>query len=1500
MQQKNKQTLALIAIIVLLVQTVFSSLPVMATSTTSILQVMMTTDGKPYVEGDIATSPVAIQVTSTYADSATVEFSQDGQTWQPFDVAKLFMVEDIGEHFLWFRLMGSSEIQKYTIRIAQPMLQTMANGLNEVTHLPEADVMTFEGSIGGSWDGMYNNYQNGKLYVGMTHQAPDLLNTKSRGAFRFKLDAGKEVTAATLELYVQDVEGVNPGYPLYVDVYGSPNNDFPNADRPLNSFPLVETGASSVRYIAPTDLSGLPVVPPGGKITKDVTEMVKAYTNNTDRDITLVAIGNESNPLNGRFSIYSAEHTNAILRPKLIVTYADNQPPTGTILVKEGAYTNEASVTLAITASDPDAGDIVTAMRFTENLANWPSVWENFTTSKWFPLSPGDGNKTIYMQLKDNRGGISAIESTSVFMDTSAPTGTLQINGGALWTASTNVNLSLTASDSGSGLKEMRFSNDSLSWGAWQAFNSLASWNIANQEGENTVYVQFKDAAGNISSGTISDTICLDKTSPSGTIMIKGGASITASANVNLALTANDSGSGVTLMRLRNENQPAGMGTWENYTTSKGWTLSGGEGTKTVYVEYRDAAGNVSTAVSASIVLDTTPPQVVGVTNGGLYNERVAFIFNEGTATLNGAPITSPYMVTDEGDYTLIVTDGAGNTTTVSFKVDWTPPEGELTINNGNQWTNNVNVTLMLSGLSPDTHQLQISNDPVGFDDHSGWLPKATTIGWALTPGDGEKTVYVRFKDQAGNISNIVSDSIKLLTAIPAGAVTINNGATWATRTAVELSFDNLSDGIAEFQVSNLNGDWSNAVWTPIAPVYNWNLSTGDGDKTIYVRFRDKAGNIGNEISAAIKLDTEVPMGNFTINDGDEWVTDKNVTLKFTGVSADVVAMQVSNEADTWSSAWENITSTYNWNVESGDGVKTVYVRFKDEAGNISNVVSQTIKLDTEAPIGTVVINDGNEWTMDTDVTLSITNVSPDAEAMQISNKADTWPSIWENIEPTYNWNLETGDGTKTVYVRFRDESGNISNAIIATIKLDTEAPIGTVVINNGNEWTMDTDVTLSITDVSPDAEAMQISNEAGTWSSIWENITSTYNWNLESGDGVKTVYVRFKDEAGNISNVISQTIKLDTEAPTGSFTINNGDELTKDKNVTLSFVGVSADAEAMQVSNEANTWSSAWENITSTYRWNLTTGNGMKTVYVRFRDEAGNISTAVSATIKFDATPSTGGNTTSPSTSNDNDDSAPAPVKITLHTNGGTVLAPIELAYNTKISDLPIPTRGGYRFDGWYEDEALTKPWAADTVVRENISLYAKWTALPVEESESPQEPQPSKPTVTFGDVETHWAKEMIEELAAQGIIQGYEDGTFRPNESVSRMHVAVLLTRAFSLEAVREADDFLDVPKNHRYYEAIKVLQQAGIIDGSNGAFLPAENMTRAQLAKVLVGILGLTPDGTSSFTDVDKKHWSAGYIAVLEREGIALGDNGNFRPNEAVTRAQFVAFLYRIMQR
>ena len=249
----------------------------------------------------------------------------------------------------------------------------------------------------------------------------------------------------------------------------------------------------------------------------------------------------------------------------------------------------------------------------------------------------------------------------------------------------------------------------------------------------------------------------------------------------------------------------------------------------------------------------------------------------------------------------------------------------------------------------------------------------------------------------------------------------------------------------------------------------------------------------------------------------------------------------------------------------------------------------------------------------------------------------------------------------------------------------------------------------------------------------------------------------------------------------------------------------------------------------------------------------------------------------------------SPDPVRYTLtfESNGGSKVATRSIPHNDKSSEPPAPTKAGYTFAGWYKDAALTKAWDfKKDVLTEHATLYAKWTL------------NNSTSGITFNDISTNWAKDMIEDIAARGIITGYPDGSFRPNAPIKREHMAVMFARAFELTPKRDAVSFSDVPMSHPYYEAITRLQQAGVIDGSNGEFNPSESLTRAQLAKILVLTFGITSGGTRTFKDVSTTHWSYDYIAALADKGIALGNNGNFKPDEPVTRAQFVAFLYRAM--
>src|SRR5262249_13610983 len=114
-------------------------------------------------------------------------------------------------------------------------------------------------------------------------------------------------------------------------------------------------------------------------------------------------------------------------------------------------------------------------------------------------------------------------------VDTSPPTGTVQINGGAGATNSRTVTLTLAATDALSAVTQMRFSNTGSSFSAAEAYATTKTWTLSSGAGTKTVYVQFEDAAGNWSSLPITDTIVLDTTAP--TISSRTATAITSSAS---------------------------------------------------------------------------------------------------------------------------------------------------------------------------------------------------------------------------------------------------------------------------------------------------------------------------------------------------------------------------------------------------------------------------------------------------------------------------------------------------------------------------------------------------------------------------------------------------------------------------------------------------------------------------------------------------------------------------------------------------------------------------------------------------------------------------------------------------------------------------------------------------------------------------------------------------------------------------------------------------------
>ncbi|OCS89248.1 hypothetical protein A6K76_12925 [Caryophanon latum] len=160
------------------------------------------------------------------------------------------------------------------------------------------------------------------------------------------------------------------------------------------------------------------------------------------------------------------------------------------------------------------------------------------------------------------------------------------------------------------------------------------------------------------------------------------------------------------------------------------------------------------------------------------------------------------------------------------------------------------------------------------------------------------------------------------------------------------------------------------------------------------------------------------------------------------------------------------------------------------------------------------------------------------------------------------------------------------------------------------------------------------------------------------------------------------------------------------------------------------------------------------------------------------------------------------------------------------------------------------------------------------------------------FKDIAGHWAQGAIESFTTKGYINGYPDGTFKPGAPIQRKHVARILNDVFKFESTQTVADFTDVPKNHAYYEAISAVQQAGIFSGDGGKFQPEANLTRGQLAKVLVLAAGFEPGGKSTFKDTPASYWGTPYVSALADLAIVKGTDGFFNPQKPITRAQFVS--------
>ena len=170
------------------------------------------------------------------------------------------------------------------------------------------------------------------------------------------------------------------------------------------------------------------------------------------------------------------------------------------------------------------------------------------------------------------------------------------------------------------------------------------------------------------------------------------------------------------------------------------------------------------------------------------------------------------------------------------------------------------------------------------------------------------------------------------------------------------------------------------------------------------------------------------------------------------------------------------------------------------------------------------------------------------------------------------------------------------------------------------------------------------------------------------------------------------------------------------------------------------------------------------------------------------------------------------------------------------------------------------------------------------------------------YKDISTHWAKTEITFLSERNVINGYTDGTFRPEEYVTRAQFSKMISMLMDLE-LSDTSVFNDVNAGDWYLPYVSAAEKAGIVNGNNGYFYPDALITREDAAVIIYRALqykniGLSSDTNTYFDDTDNiSEYAKTAVESLSTMEIINGYDNQFKPKGNTKRAEAAAMLYRL---
>ena len=754
-----------------------------------------------------------------------------------------------------------------------------------------------------------------------------------------------------------------------------------------------------------------------------------------------------------------------------------------------------ANETISMVASDPQGF----ALTISGTIGGTPFTCPVGTAcTKYLPAGSGTVNYTVTAATS----GLTASGSKTWKLDTTYPTATMSIptpTGSNGWFKSLPVVVSVTGSDTYSGLAVARLSTDTVTW--------QPSSITFSSEGKYIVWYGADDLAGNRTDYS-GQFVNIDTTPPNLTPSVSGtmGANGWYVSNVVVDATGTDNLSGISSIVVS-----------DNGGAAKPVPVTLTSGIHALTITAKDVAGN-SRSTTLNLTIDTDGPIITPSITGteGNNNWYVSDVDVTATVsdTVSGMDGTLEISVDDgawttdlpvhfsEGEHIvdLRAYDEAGNesTKTLMINVDTTPPVLSTStsgaLGNYGWYVSDATTTITATNSTSDI-------DYIEYKQNSADWKKGTYV----LSNDGINTITARVYDLAGNLTT-KSLEVKVDTVPPTLMPVVPTPAgldDWFVSVPVVISA-NGTDATSGFLTALVSTD--EKTWED-------SLSLSDGSYTATFRSEDVAGNT-TSIPLDIKIDATKPTLEIstsgTVGTNGWYTSQTTTTFKADDKTSGVDRVEYSQN----NSAWQTGTS-----VVSGDGINSISVKTYDKAGNmLSNQVQ--VKVDTGMPSSTFTSPANGSADTLARTMLPLAGTSTDAlsgiATVELSyDGGKTWVPVVLSTDGKWTYDFDTTkvpDGIYTIVVRTVDVAGN---TVVGGGNSNSGAHI-TVIINNTPphikltpEWFIWESGELVIkTDYFPVREgSVTISDPQNRWPKVeipfGEKYPSTIKWDRRFANGI-------------------------------------------------------------------------------------------------------------------------------------------------------------------------------------------------------------------------------------------------------------------------------------------------------------------------------------------------------------------------------------------------------------